>query len=697
MSHCRIDGVVSELKEGGCDKLIALIGNPNVGKTVVFNALTGSSQSTGNFPGVTVARKHGVFQTEKGRYEVVDLPGSYSLAHTSPAEIVTREWILENKPDVIVNVVDASNLRRNLVLTTILMELGIPVLLVLNMVDVAHSKGIKIDHQKLGECLGVPTFPLVAKNKGRVAEFKKWLANLVENQLPDPQYPQYGEELLSYVEKLRKVLSLTEVDRPTWLATKLLEGDNQILKFYSGSIDESQLSMIEDTVQRFKDELSFQIDEPDMAFSHARSVLIQRSLRRSVKRDLDHSWSITNQMDEVLTHRWLGVPIFVMLLWVMFQLTFELAAPFMEYIDLGFVLVASLVEGLLGDFPLLVSLINDGAIAGVGGIVVFLPNIIILFLAIGVLEDSGYLARSAFIMDRLMVRLGMEGRSFVPMLMGFGCNVPAIMATRNIAGNKERLQTIFASPFMSCAARLPVYILFAGIFFPQSASEVVLGLYLLGIVVAVLVALLFKYGHPQVKGFSTPLMLEMPPFLQPTSRSVGQQAWKRASHFVQKAGTVILVASILIWFMSHITVDPIAIKADTSGEIGNTLVGLAGKLLEPFFSPLQFNWRLVVGLIFGVVAKEVVVAGLGVLYVGGSGSESSLGEALLADPSLSQSVALGYMVFVLLYIPCIATLAAIKAETGKQKWALFTAVYTFVTAYIVSALIIYSTQLVWGL
>jgi ferrous iron transport protein B len=661
---------------------IVLLGNPNVGKSVIFNSLTDATSKVGNFPGVTVSRKHGYFLSNRN-IEIIDLPGSYSLSFTSPAEIVTCQWILENPPDLIINVVDSSNLQRNLYLTTILLEIGIPIILVLNMVDVAQSKGININPTLLSKLISLPVFPLIATNKNSVLSFREWITKQLTNFSKSHKYPLYDKILSESVETLQKTLQSYQIDNSHWIATKLLEGDQQILKLDFQKLSDATIQSINSQTKKLRKNIETYLDDPEVAFPNDRYRIIKDIVSKVTTRNVNSNRLLTNQIDEVLTHKWLGIPIFLSFMWLTFKFTFEVATPLMEYIDIFFNSLGSIVEEIVNQ-DIIRSIIVDGVLAGVGGILIFLPNIFFLYISISILEDSGYLTRAAFIMDRLMVSLGMEGRSFVPMLIGFGCNVPAIMATRNIAGTRERLQTIFISPFMSCSARLPVYVLFASIFFVGHESEIVMSLYLLGIISAMTVAFIFKYIHPSIRGFSTPLVLEMPPYLQPTFRSVSENAIRRSKSFIRKAGTIILLGSLVIWFFSHFVLDPISIQADTSQNIDKTLLGVIGKIAEPLFGPLHLNWQLIVGLAFGLIAKELVVAALGIIYVGSSENEGVLRSAIAADPSITPLIAFAYMAFVLLYVPCLPTLGAIKSELGRWRWSVFTFLYTTFTAFIVA-------------
>jgi ferrous iron transport protein B len=602
-------------------KIIVLLGNPNVGKTQVFNELTNSNQHVGNFPGVTVSRKHGFLQEGDLIIEIIDLPGTYSFSSDNLAEIVTRDWIIENPPDLIINVVDASNLERNLYLTTVVKKLNIPMVIALNMIDVAKSKGIKIHYQQLSEELNIPVVPLVATKRKSILHFKEFILQTISNNLTNNN-------------------NITEVELP----------------------------------------------EPDAVTSYK----YIRSITKKVISRNEKVKTFSKHLDEVFTHKYLSIPIFLGIIWLMFLFTFEIAQPFVEYMELVLIIISDLISQTFGKYQsldLLTSLLTEGIIAGVGTVIIFVPNIFLLFLILALLEDSGYLARGAFIMDRLMVKFGMEGRSLVPMITGFGCNVPAIMATRNIEGKRERVLTILISPFMSCSARLPVFVLFGSIFFSFYASGVVAALYIGGVIVALFIALLFKkLVMRKEKHYSTPLFLELPPYFRPRFKNAVKKSFKRSTHFIKKVTGIVLIGTIIIWLLAHITLDPLGLQANIV-DYGNTAIGLIGKTIEPIFKPLGFNWQLIVALIFGLLAKEIIIATLGIVYIGSTiTSDTALTSMILLNSGITPLVALTFMVFVLLYVPCIPTISIIKSETNK-KFAMFTVLYTSLVAYISAFLV----------
>jgi len=644
---------------------IALTGNPNVGKTTLFNALTGSRQHVGNWPGVTVEKKTGKVSRNGCEFEVVDLPGTYSLTAYSADEVIARDFILDEKPDVVVQVVDATNLERNLYLTTQLAELRTPLVIALNMADMAEAQGNPIDYRKLSGFLEIP----IVRTVGTRGEgLQDLLDAAVKEAKTSPHHEHtigYGNEAEEMIAKLTDPLS---ADRTLsgkyplrWLAVKLLEGDENVLAKVRGGAASARVQSILSSINS---------DEYEATMADKRYEAIAAILPQ-VHRTNTRGTTFSDMVDRVVTNRYLGIPIFLALMWGAFELTFTVATPFMTVIDtltvwLAEFAVASIEPAWLG------SLIGDGIISGVGAVLIFLPNILILFLILALLEDSGYLARAAFIMDRPLYALGLPGKAFIPMLIGFGCNVPAIMATRSIEGEKDRLLTILVNPFMSCSARLPVYILLAGTFFPEHAGSVVFFLYILGIAVAIASAKLFR--STILPGEVSPFVMEMPPYRIPTAITSLRHMWSRGSMYIWKAGPIILVGVLVIWALASF---PLNVEYGSA----ESFAGMIGHLLEPLVAPLGFDWKIAVALLFGFVAKEIVVGSLGVLYGAG---EETLSAALLADPGISAASALALMVFVLLYIPCVATIGVIRQETGSWKWAGFSVAYGFVVAWILA-------------
>jgi len=644
---------------------IALTGNPNVGKTTLFNALTGSRQHVGNWPGVTVEKKTGRVRRNSYEIEVVDLPGTYSLTAYSADEIIARDFLLDEKPDVVVQVVDATNLERNLYLTTQLSELQVPVVIALNMADMAEAQGDAIDLARLSAFLEIPIVRTVGTRGDGIGDLLDAAIREVKTSPHHEHTIGYGDDVEATIAMLADALSadtdLTGRYPFRWLAVKLLEGDESVLDKVRGG---PALARVERILS------SIDSDEYEAMMADKRYEAISAILPQVRKANV-RSMSPSDMVDRVVTDRYLGIPIFLALMWGTFQLTFTAAAPFMTMIEAA---VGWLVEFVAGSIEpaWLASFLGDGIIGGVGAVIVFLPNIFILFLILAFLEDSGYLARAAFIMDRPLYALGLPGKAFIPMLVGFGCNVPAIMATRSIEGEKDRLLTILVNPFMSCSARLPVYILLAGTFFPEQAGSVVFFLYVLGIAVAIASAKLFR--STILPGEVSPFVMEMPPYRIPTAITSLRHMWSRGSMYIRKAGSIILIGVLAVWALASF---PLGVDYGSAGSFA----GMIGHLLEPLVAPLGFDWKVAVALIFGFIAKEIVVGSLGVLY--GTGEET-LSSALLADPGLSAAAALALMVFVLLYTPCVAAIGVIRQETGSWKWAGFSVAYGLVVAWILA-------------
>ncbi len=667
---------------------IALAGNPNAGKTTIFNQLTGARQKVGNWPGVTVEKKEGELSLEGKIFKIVDLPGIYSFSAYSLEEIIARQFILEESPEVIVDVVDASNLERNLYLTVQLMEFGRPLVVALNMIDVAKSRGIYIDVEALSRLLGVPVVPTVGTKGLGIKDLMRVVSEVAQKKRKSqPVHIYYGKELeealkaLSQALEARKILS----SYPSrWVALKLLEGDREVWervqKEPGGGKFLLQVKEIAENLRRFFDE------EPEALIVEARYGFISGIIRETVRVSALSRKSFSERLDDLLTHRLLGFPIFIFFMYLLFYLTFKLGAHPVAWLEAaleaseGF-LRAKLPPGLLQE------ILVEGVLGGVGGVLVYLPNILLLFLGISLFEDTGYLARAAFIMDRVMHSLGLHGKSFIPLLMGFGCNVPAIMATRTLENPRERLLTILINPLMSCSARFPVYVLFAGAFFRGHETQVVFGLYALGVVLAALVARIL--GRILIKEEDTPFVLELPPYRLPTLRSLLFHMWDKTRVYLRKMGGVILVASVLLWAFSAFPR-----PGGRAPELSESYIGRVGQALEPLLSPLGFDWRMGVALTTGFVAKEVVVSSLGVLYKVGEETTQSLEEALRAS-GLTPPVALAFMVFVLLYVPCVGTLVAIWRETGSLKYPAINVIYQLILAWCTAFVTYRVAQIIW--
>lgn len=662
---------------------IALAGNPNTGKSCLFNNLTGMKQHVGNWPGKTVEKKEGRFSYKSKKINIIDLPGTYSLTAYSMEELVARDFIVDEAPDVVVNIVDAVNLERNLYLTTQLIELGANVILAVNMNKLAQRREIFIDEKRLSKLLGIPVVKIEAVDETGKKDLIQEIIKVSENKVKILNKITYGKEIEEHLDELEGIvkekITIEKHLTPRWIALKILENDKQVveqvLKLTNGKKVLSKAKEIQKHLSGVFGE------DIDTAVADARYGFISGLVKDSLKKPKIDRLSMSDKIDKVVTNKFLGIPIFLFAMWLLFQLTFTISAPFMNWIDAGIGWLGGTIGSLITT-EWLSSLIADGIIGGVGAVLVFVPPIFILFLAIALLEDSGYLARAAFIMDKLMHKLGLHGKSFIPMLLGFGCNVPAVMATRTLESKKDRLLTMLINPFMSCGARLPVYILFAGAFFSAHQGLVVFSLYMLGIIVAIIMGLIFK--HTMFKGLSAPFVMELPPYRLPTIKGALIHMWERGSLFLKKAGTIIFGAVIIIWLLSSL---PIGVEYASEQSV----IGMIGKGIAPIFKPLGFGtWQAATSLIFGFVAKEVVVGTFGTLY---GVTEAALGNAI--QGTFTPLSAYAFMVFVLLYVPCMAVVAVIKRETNSWKWPLFTAAYTTVVAWIV-AFIVYQGGLLIG-
>ncbi len=660
---------------------IALAGNPNVGKSTLFNQLTGMKQHVGNWPGKTVEKKEGSFNYNGNEIDVVDLPGNYSLTAYSIEEIVSRDYIIDEKPDVIVNIVDSANLERNLYLTVQMMELGANLVLALNMNKFATEKGFKIDVDKLSELLGIPVVKFEAvDNTGREELLKTIIKaskspNIVLNRI------EYGNEISEHIEQVEKVVNDDKIkfEAPSkWTALKLLENDNEIVKKVEDTGRGQKVLSEVKKIQKHLDDVFG--EDVDAAITDARYGFIAGLIQESVEKPKLDKITRSDHIDRIVTNKYLGIPIFLLIMWLTFQITFTVGAPFQELIDAGFAWLGGNISAVLGE-GFLSSFIVDGIIGGVGGVAVFLPMIFLLFLMLSVLEDSGYLARAAFVMDRIMHKLvGLHGKSFIPMILGFGCCVPGIMATRTLENEKDRFLTMLIVPFMSCSARLPVYALIIAAFFAEYQGWVLFSIYLIGIVVAILMAAIFK--KTLFKGMSAPFVMELPPYRRPTVKGALIHMWERGFIFIKKMGTIILVLSMIIWALSSL---PVGVEYASQESV----TGQIGTFIAPAFGPLGFGeWQASVAVIFGFLAKEVVVSTFGTIYgVGDDSSQDDQGFITDIQGLFTPLSAYAFMVFVLLYIPCLAVLAAIRRETNSWKWPVFSAVYTLVVAYVVSFIV----------
>ncbi|RLB31830.1 MAG: ferrous iron transport protein B [Deltaproteobacteria bacterium] len=649
---------------------IALAGNPNSGKTTVFNNLTGGRQHVGNWPGVTVEKKEGTYTHNSHEVTVVDLPGIYSLTAYSLDERIARDFLIREKPDAVVVVIDASNLERNHYLVTQLLELGAKVILDLNMMDMVRSRGVEIDTGKLSAVLDIPVIETVAFRGEGMEELKEAIAK-AKAERGDSLKIDYDHDIEGEIEKLQNAVALPGYPS-RWVAVKLLEGDAEVLKMVE---DTGIAPLVLEAQTRLERHLGYDLET---ALVERRYAFLSGLVRESTKKRLDlmERLDLSDRIDRVLVNRFLGIPIFLAMMWLVFQLVFTLGAPLAEGIDL---LMGWLGEGVssgigaVGGPRWLSSLLSDGIIGGVGSVLVFLPNIMLLFLAIAILEASGYMARAAFVMDRLMHALGLHGKSFIPMLLGFGCNIPGIMATRTLESEKDRILTILVNPLMSCSARLPIYVLFAGAFFPRNQGLVIFSLYLMGIILAVVVARIFKGIF--FKGEVAPLIMELPPYRLPTIKGVLVHMWERSSLFLRKAGTIIFLGVVLIWFLASL---PFGVEYASQESV----IGRLGSVFAPLLKPAGFGfWQAGVALSFGILAKEVVVGTLGTLY--------GVEEAGLTGVIQAQFTALSayaFMVMALVYIPCIAAIATIKRETN-WKWTALAVGYSLVLGWGLAVLI----------
>ncbi|OAB46071.1 ferrous iron transport protein B [Paenibacillus glacialis] len=665
----------------------ALVGNPNCGKTTMFNEVTGSTQHVGNWPGVTVEKKEGKARRFKEDIRVIDLPGIYSLSPYSLEEIISRNYILEEKPDVVINIVDATNIERNLYLTTQLIELGIPVVVALNMMDALESRGDQIDIPRLEKQLGVPVIPTSANKAQGTKE-------LIEKSLQVAQSAatgQLGESITIFDEQIKKSLDellsfitpqCNQVYPPRFATVKLLEGDEIVIaKLQPNS---AFMALITTTRGRLEQEYD---NDMETIVADQRYQFISKVISKSVKKKLSvGGLTVSDKIDKILTHRILAIPLFLLVMYVVFTITFGFIGTFtIDYIDhLINVTLADAVTTLLhsaGAAEWLDSLIVGGIIAGLGSILVFVPQIMILFFFLAILEDSGYMSRAAFMMDRLLRKIGLSGKSFIPMIMGIGCSVPAIMATRTLENEKDRRLTIILTPFMSCGARLPVYALFAAAFFANAQSLVIFSLYILGMVVAILSGILLR--KTLFKGEAEAFVMELPPYRIPTIKGLMIHMWDKGKGFIKKAGTVIFAASVIIWFGQTFDFSLHMVE-----EVSDSIFGSVGAFIAPFFAPLGFgDWRSSVALLTGFVAKEAVVATMGILNNLGEVGEGSVELMASLQTYFTPLKAYAFMTFTLLYMPCIAAFAAIKREMNSWKWTLFTVGYQTGTAWIVSFIV----------
>jgi ferrous iron transport protein B len=662
---------------------IGLAGNPNVGKTTLFNQLTGLHQHVGNWPGKTVEKAEGHLNFENARIDVIDLPGNYALSAHSIEEIVSRDFIVDESSDVIVNVVDATNLERNLYLTTQMMELGANLVLAVNMNKFAKKREYNINFKELSTLLGIPVIEIEAIDNTGKDKLLRAVKDATNKPIDSSKKLVYGAELESHLKELENVIKMDAnlLDVPvSWTAIKLLEHD----KIIEEKVKESKYFLdifneVKKVEEHFKDIFNESSEE---VIANYRYAFIEGLLNESLKKPEVEEPTISEKLDKIITNRILGLPIFLVIMWLIFQITFTVGAPFQDLIDQGFTLLGDTILAILGETTLS-SFIVDGIIGGVGGVIVFLPQIILMFLMISVLEDSGYLARAAFVMDKVMHKLvGLHGKSFIPMILGFGCGVPGMMATRTMEHERDRILTMLTIPFMSCTARLPVYTLFIAAFFTAYQGEVMFSLYFLGVIVAIVVAAILKKSL--FKGITSPFVMELPSYKLPSLKGVLIHTWEKAYGFVKKAGTIILAAAIIVWILSSF---PVGVEYGSQ----DSAIGQIGTVISPVFAPLGFgDWQPSVALLFGVVAKEVVVGTFSSIFGVG---EDGAGLETAIHGLFTPLTAYAFMTFVLLYVPCFAALGTVKQETNSWKWPLVMVVVTTVVAYIVSFIVYHGGML----
>ncbi len=666
--------------------IVGLAGNPNVGKTTVFNRLTGMRQHVGNWPGKTVERAEGHFKHGSYEYDVIDLPGNYALSAHSMEEIVSRDFIVDDDSDVIVNVVDAANLERNLYLTVQMMELGANMVMALNMNDFAKKKDHIIDIPLMSELLGFPVIEINAKDGDGFEELLTTVEKQASNPIDSSAKLSYGDELKEHLGDLQSLIEKDSnlLDVPSvWTAIKLLERDSIVIEKVQKSSQSSAIMTEADKVAGHLHDLYDAGAEEVVA--NARYAYINGLMAEAVKRPDVEKETTTDKIDRIVTHRFLAPFIFIFIMFLLFHLTFTIATPFCDFIDEWFAWFGEYLAGAVGN-EILGSLLQNGIIGGVGGVLVFLPQIILMFLFLSILEDSGYLARAAFTLDKVMHSIvGLHGKAFIPMILGFGCGVPAVMATRTMENESDRLLSMMLIPFMSCTARLPIYSIFIGAFFAANEGLILLSIYLLGIVVALIVAGILK--RTMFKGMSAPFVMELPTYKVPSLKGVLLHTWEKTKGFLRKAGTIILGSAIIIWILSSV---PFGVEYGSQESV----LGMIGSAIAPIFAPLGFStWQAGIAILTGLVAKEVVVSTFTTL--GGLEEDDEEGTISLVHDLFTPLSAYSFMAFCLLYVPCFAAIGAIKQETNSWKWPLTMAGITLVTAYIV-AFLIYNVGMLAG-
>ncbi len=673
---------------------VAFVGNPNCGKTSLFNIAGNAHERVGNYSGVTVDAKEGHLDFEGYHFNITDLPGTYSLTAYTPEELYVRRHIIEKVPDVIINVVDASNLERNLYLTTQLIDMDVPIIMALNMYDELRASGNSLDINQLGILLGIPVVPTVGRTGEGVNTLLHEIIEIYEGRQTTFRHIHINHGMLieQRIERVEKLIRLNPEPHHNYsarfLAIKMLENDRQVEGIISSLPNSADIIAERNQCQK---EIEQEMDEDsESAITDAKYGFVQGALKECYVKRAVYKRLMTRRIDSFVTNRYLGFPIFILLMYLTFFCTFTLGQYPMDWIDSLVAWLSDTVSDKMADGPLK-DLLVDGILAGVGGVIIFLPNIMILYAFISWMEDSGYMARAAFIMDRIMHKMGLHGKSFIPMIMGFGCNIPAIMATRTIEDRKSRLITMMIVPLMSCSARLPVYIIIIGAFFAHGQALILFSLYLIGISLSVVMAHVFS--RYVVKGESSPFVMELPPYRMPSAKSVMRHTWEKGKQYLKKMGTIILMASIVIWALTYF---PHHDELPTEQQMEQSYIGRLGKAIEPVIRPCGLAWKEGVSIIAGVGAKEIVASTMGVLYSQGSEEaeeaentedDSSRLSSIIAHSGMTPLAAFAFMVFILLYMPCLPACIAIKNESGHWKWAIFTATYTTLLAWICSTLI----------
>jgi len=703
---------------------VALVGNPNCGKTSFFNHATGLHEKVGNYSGVTVHAKIGTFQHNGYTINMIDLPGTYSITEYSPEELYVRQYITEENPDIVLNVVDASNLERNMYLTTQLIDMHVRIVMALNMYDEFEKSGSKLDYHYLGAMLGFKIVPTTAFKGVGIADVLDSIIDTYEDKADTHKHVHinYGTDIENEIARIKKEITVNQdivaKYSPRYLSLKLLEDDKTTLQIFENTVNYDDIKIVAERSRKHL--LEVHKEEPSEVITNAKYGFVRGALKETLQQPTEGKKSLSQRIDNILTNRWLGFPILFLFLYIMFQSTFSLGAIPQGWIEGG---VATLSSWLLSVLPsgIVSDLVVGGIIEGVGSVLVFLPNILILFLFISIMEDTGYMARAAFIMDKLMHKIGLHGKSFIPLLIGFGCSVPAIMATRILENKKNRIMTMLIIPLMSCSARLPVYLLLVSAFFQKNQALILLGLYLIGILLAILVAFVMK--KTVFKNDSEQFVLELPPYRMPSLRNLGIHIWERTAEYLKKISSVILIASVVIWALGYfprsssqteavsdmiamVEADQTLSPTEQAEQIAalelhrsmlqkeNSYIGKIGKTIEPIMQPLGFDWKMSVSLLTGFAAKEIVVSSLGILYkVDDAENITSLTKALQNEvyatgPRAGQHVftplvAMAFMLFVLLYVPCTATIITCRKEFGR-KWAWVMSVYTLLLAWLVS-------------